>query len=50
MWRVWANSLGANAKTDDDKLSDHVAIIRTVILLIYVFTIAVIVAGNVRHW
>lgn len=49
MWRLWSKALGEKA-TDCDKESDIVAIIRTVILLIYVTTNFVIVAGVVRHW
>ena len=49
-WTVWANALGVKARAHDDKFSDHVAVIRTLILMIYVITNAVIVAGNVRHW
>ena len=50
LWKVWANSLGVKARTEDDSFSDHVAIARTIILLVYVATNFVIVAGNVRHW
>ncbi len=50
LWKVWANSLGVKAKAEDDVSSDQVAIVRTIILLVYVITNFVIVAGNVRHW
>lgn len=50
LWKVWANSLGVKARAEDDSFSDHVAIARTIILLVYVITNVVIVAGNVRHW
>ena len=50
LWKVWANSLGVKAREEDDVFSDHVAIVRTIILLVYVITNFVIVAGNVRHW
>ena len=50
LWKVWANSLGVKARAEDDSFSDHVAIARTIILLVYVITNFVIVAGNVRHW
>jgi hypothetical protein len=50
LWRIWANALGVKAKTEDDTFSDHVALVRTMILLVYVVTNVVIVAGNLRHW
>ena len=50
IWRIWANALGVKAKEDDNKFSDHVALVRTAILLVYVITNVVIVAGNLRHW
>ena len=50
IWKVWANALGVKADPDDDHFSDHVALTRTLILLVYFVTNAVIVAGNMRHW
>ena len=50
LWRIWANALGVKAKEDDDAFSDYVALVRTMILLVYVVTNIVIVAGNLRHW
>jgi hypothetical protein len=49
MWRLWCKALGDKA-TDCNKESDKVAIIRTVVLAIYLITNAFIVAGVVRHW
>ena len=49
MWRLWAKSLGPKA-TDDDKEADAVAVIRTLILLAYLVTNALICAGVIRHW
>ena len=49
MWRIWCKALGQKA-TDCDKESDKVAIIRTIVLVAYMITNAVIVAGVVRHW
>lgn len=49
MWRLWCKALGEKA-TSCDKESDKVAIIRTIILLIYLITNLFIVAGVIRHW
>lgn len=49
MWKVWANALGAKASTDK-RHSDHVAIVRTIILVMYMTTNCFIVAGVIRHW
>lgn len=49
MWRLWAKALGEKA-TEDDKESDFIAGIRTVILLTYFITNLFIIAGVVRHW
>lgn len=48
-WRLWAKALGEKA-TASDKESDVVAIIRTIILLVYMITNAFIVSGVIRHW
>ena len=50
VWKVWANALGVKADPEDDHFSDHVALIRTIILMVYFVTNAVIVASNMRHW
>lgn len=49
MWRLWCKALGERA-TPCDKESDKVAIIRTVILGLYMITNLAIVAGVIRHW
>lgn len=49
MWRLWAKALGEKA-SQDDKEADMVAIIRTLILAIYIVTNFVIIAGVIRHW
>jgi len=49
MWRLWCKALGEKASYCD-KESDRVAIIRTVVLAIYLITNAFIVAGVIRHW
>jgi len=49
MWRLWAKALGEkHGKTD--KEADKIAMIRTVILLLYLITNFFIVAGVIRHW
>lgn len=49
MWRIWCKALGEKA-TPCDKESDKVAIVRTIVLVLYMLTNAFIVAGVVRHW
>lgn len=49
MWKLWAKALGEKAFSDD-KESDKVAIIRTIIVLIYIITNFFIIAGVLRHW
>jgi len=49
-WTIWAKALGEKAAKDCDKTSDKVALIRTIILLVYLITNAFIVAGVIRHW
>jgi len=49
MWRLWAKALGEKA-SNDNKEADRIAIIRTVIVLCYIITNMVIVAGVLRHW
>jgi hypothetical protein len=49
MWRLWAKALGEkNGK--DDRESDKIAIIRTIIVLSYIITNLFIIAGVIRHW
>ncbi len=49
MWRWWAKALGEKA-TKNDRESDHIAGIRTVIFFTYLLTNIFIVAGVIRHW
>jgi hypothetical protein len=49
LWRLWAKALGDKASTNDNE-ADKVAIIRSLIVLIYIITNFVIVAGVLRHW
>jgi hypothetical protein len=49
MWRLWAKALGEKS-SKCDKEADKIALIRTIIVLCYLITNMVIVAGVVRHW
>lgn len=49
IWRIWAKALGEKSGASD-KEADKIASIRTVIVLIYIITNLVIIAGVVRHW
>jgi hypothetical protein len=48
-WRLWAKSLGEKASANDNE-ADKIAIIRSIIVLIYIVTNFVIMAGVLRHW
>ena len=49
MWRLWAKALGEKASHDDSE-ADKVALVRTCIVLVYIITNLVIIAGVIRHW
>lgn len=49
LWRVWAKALGPKG-SENNLEADHIALIRTGILLLYVITNLVIIAGVIRHW
>jgi hypothetical protein len=49
VWRLWAKALGEKA-SDNKKEADIVAVIRTVIALIYLTTNIIIILGVWRHW
>ena len=49
VWRLWAKSLGEKSGSTNAE-SDKIAIIRTVIVLTYIITNLVIIAGVIRHW
>jgi hypothetical protein len=49
LWRLWAKALGEKASHNNSE-ADKVAIIRTVIALIYIITNIFIIAGIIRHW
>jgi hypothetical protein len=48
-WRLWAKALGEKASTNDNE-ADKVAIVRSIIVLIYIITNFFIIAGVLRHW
>ena len=49
LWRWWAKAIGEKA-SKDDKESDVVASVRTIIFLTYLITNCFIIAGVIRHW
>ena len=49
LWNLWAEALGPKA-SNDDKESDAVALIRTLIFASVFITNMVIVLGVIRHW
>lgn len=49
LWRLWAKALGEKSGSSERE-ADIIALIRTVILLIYIITNIFIVSGIIRHW
>ena len=49
LWRLWAKALGQKA-SKNDRESDYVAHIRSIIFLSYLITNLFIIAGVIRHW
>jgi hypothetical protein len=49
LWRLWAKALGEKSGATDRE-ADSVALVRTVIILIYIITNLFIIAGVIRHW
>jgi hypothetical protein len=49
IWRIWAKALGQKDGSNDRE-SDIIACIRTIILITYMVTNVAIVANAVRHW
>lgn len=49
LWRIWAKALGEKSGNDNNE-ADKVALIRTLIVLCYIFTNLFIIAGVIRHW
>ncbi len=48
-WSLWAKALGEKAHPNDHR-ADKIAIIRTLIVLLYIITNIFIIAGVIRHW
>jgi len=46
---VWAKALGEKASSNNRE-ADIVAVVRTLILLVYLVTNLFIIAGVIRHW
>lgn len=49
LWYIWSKALGDKPHTSA-QISDKVAAIRTIIVLVYLITNIMIVAGIVHHW
>jgi len=49
MWRLWAKALGEKAGNDDNE-ADRIAVIRSIIIAVYLLTNIFIIAGVIRHW
>jgi hypothetical protein len=49
LWSLWAKALGEKTGSTDQE-ADRVAVIRTVIVTVYVITNLFIIAGVIRHW
>jgi hypothetical protein len=49
IWRIWAKALGDKAGKHNRE-ADVIALVRTLIVLIYIVTNLFIVAGVIRHW
>jgi hypothetical protein len=49
IWRIWAKALGDKAGKHN-KEADAIAIVRTLIVLVYIITNLFIIAGIIRHW
>ena len=49
LWRLWAKALGEKA-SKNDRESDHIAGIRSIIFCTYLITNLFIIAGVIRHW
>jgi hypothetical protein len=48
-WTLWAKAIGEKAHTND-RVADKVAIIRTLIVLLYIITNFFIIAGVIHNW
>ena len=50
MWRVWCRALGEKADPSDDRLSDYVAMVRTVLVVVALGTNVLIAVNIVLGW
>lgn len=49
IWRIWAKALGEKSGATKQE-ADKVALVRSVIVLMYMITNGFIIAGVIRHW
>jgi hypothetical protein len=49
LWRIWAKALGEKTGATNTE-ADHIACIRTAIVISYIITNCFIIAGVIRHW
>jgi hypothetical protein len=49
MWRLWAKALGQKEGVTDRE-ADRIALIRSLIVVLYIVTNLFIIAGIMRHW
>jgi hypothetical protein len=49
LWSIWAKALGQKERRTDDE-ADRIALILSLIVLFYIITNLVIIAGILRHW
>jgi len=49
IWRLWAKALGEKSGQNDQE-ADLIALVRTIIILINIFTNLFIVCGILKHW
>jgi len=49
MWRIWAKALG-DKTGKSNREADLIALIRTIIVLVYLGTNIMIVMGIIHHW
>ena len=49
IWRIWAKALGEKLGSTNQE-ADRVALVRTLIVIIYIVTNLFIIASIIRHW
>jgi hypothetical protein len=49
IWYIWCKALG-DKPHEDNSTADKIAIIRTLIVLVYIITNIFIVCGVIKHW